>query len=194
MKKRTGFVSNSSSSSFVIKKGEVFNDTREIAKYMLPSIDWMDEHERNRFIKILDSVKENDNITFQTTNYDTYIQYLMGHYFVETANNHSWGMKLTNSHVSKLPAEFNDIIDTEYLYCGEHEFTDVNKYEAKFYSLPLRLHIDRVHYDSKPAWDDRYCKNDNHYVEKVCIDGIWYCPSCEGDLSRKLKIKKLIDK
>lgn len=193
MKIRKGFVSNSSSSSFILRKGDAFNDTREIAKYMLNEIDWMSDYERGKYNKLLESIKEDDNITFQTTNYDTYIQYLMGYYFIDTANNHDWGSELTNS-VDDLPPEFDDIIDKEYLYCGEQEFKDVKLYEANFYSLPHKVHITRIHWESDIPYKDTICKRNGHYTEKLYIDGKFYCPSCIGDVSRVLKLKKLLDK
>lgn len=101
MKIRNGFVSNSSSSSFIVGA----NSTMEVFKMMLPVIkeDYMgysdgiagwEKFHAKRITKFLESQPDDFNggimIPF-TCNYETYIFPAMsGRCYVETCNNHDW--------------------------------------------------------------------------------------------------------
>jgi len=92
MKTRNGFVSNSSSSSFILK-----GKTRDIARHMLTVLmeDWKDWGYLNTHI---DSMLNNLNqlstdipIMMPSCNYDTYIRDIGdGKVYVSTCHNHQW--------------------------------------------------------------------------------------------------------
>lgn len=72
MKIRCGFVSNSSSSSFVISKGKASIDS--IAKFMIGTMDSWNKRKRDKWIRNLEKRPDKTlGITFPSCNYDTYI-------------------------------------------------------------------------------------------------------------------------
>ena len=96
MKIRSGFVSNSSSSSFIIPISE-FKNIFDLAKHMIPKRCWEDKD--NKLIKSIiryeeNGVDPNTFMCFMSCNYDTYILKENDNYLVATCNNHYWGKKL----------------------------------------------------------------------------------------------------
>jgi uncharacterized Zn-finger protein len=92
MKKRFGFVSNSSSSSFIATKND-FQSSFDIAIEMIPIRDYEDDYELVEKVKELgDLLPQDTNITFSSTNYETYIYSynFKGEdiYVIDTCNNH----------------------------------------------------------------------------------------------------------
>lgn len=76
MKIRRGFVSNSSSSSFVILNKIPFSCPIEIAYHMIMERDWPNDGEllqKLTEMTRLRKVVEETNLSFHSTNYDTYI-------------------------------------------------------------------------------------------------------------------------
>jgi hypothetical protein len=76
MKLRTGFVSNSSSSSFVLKRGVPFNTPLEVAYHMIMERNWPSD--QDLLDKLMEMARDkeidkNTNLCFSSTNYDTYI-------------------------------------------------------------------------------------------------------------------------
>lgn len=105
MKKRNGFVSNSSSQSFILKGKLISN----VARSMLNTVieDWLDwdaidkDIRSQKFYKkwkknLEDGLKNSKvkngkiGITFPSTNYETYIFKKGKDIYVSTANNHQW--------------------------------------------------------------------------------------------------------
>ena len=91
MKIRNGFVSNSSSSSFIINDNEEFSSVFDIAEYMIPCRDMYENTD-----ELLKRLKESDKhpdtpINFGSCNYDTFIYKHKDIYLVRTCNNHEWG-------------------------------------------------------------------------------------------------------
>jgi len=122
MKIRSGFVSNSSSSSFIVSS-EHFPTVRDLAIYMLRGqvrekryyeedekyaeglVDDEDcleikieEIEDTLFIKRLKNLDENQSISFPSINEDTYIRKVGDQYFVSTCNNTDWELWEYNSY------------------------------------------------------------------------------------------------
>lgn len=87
MKIRNGFVSNSSSSSFVVIGEDTVVST---AINMIPAREWGPRD--TKLINILRSYKGSPNtpIAFSSCNYNTFIKKVKGTIFVETCNNHEW--------------------------------------------------------------------------------------------------------
>ncbi len=90
MKVRSGFVSNSSSSSFVISRNE-YPTVFELAFDMIGARDWpTDDELREKCTDLATFITEDVGVFFKTCNYDTYIFKHNDEYFVTTCNNHDW--------------------------------------------------------------------------------------------------------
>lgn len=96
MKIRSDFVTNSSSSSFVVEQTVSQSTVVGIALAMAQIVhdDWADEQDRFKkiFKRISDHLDSNIGLKLPSCNYDTYIwKGKDGRIYIETANNHSWG-------------------------------------------------------------------------------------------------------
>ncbi len=89
MKFRAGFISNSSSTSFIIKKNKFLPTIWHIAMLMVPCRGWDEDTDLMRLIahKIKNQEKK-DKIAFKSCNFDTFIRDTGEYYFVSTCNNH----------------------------------------------------------------------------------------------------------
>ena len=174
MKIRTGFVSNSSSSSFLIDKGD-YNDTLELALHVALIIS---EHETNanpdsqemeeRYQAVLNNlinVKEVDldpNIPIHIPSfiYDTYIGKKKENYYVDSDRKY-----LLNELENWQKKETKRI----RLYLKEHEkYFYLSQYDV-FGTIPLgKIEI---------------CSNESHdEIEKIKLkNGDFVCPICESD-------------
>jgi len=100
MKIRNGFVSNSSSSSFIISDKK-FPTVRSLATYMIKqkikesrSNRYEDEYIQydKEYIAHLQNIEENHPVSFPSCNYDTYIRKVGDCYLVSTCNNTDWNL------------------------------------------------------------------------------------------------------
>ena len=105
MKTREGFVSNSSSTSFIVRAG-AYPNLFSLAQDMILCrfrTDYSEDgkHEKKIFWKdngeLIDKIEKaktkmnpDMGISFPTSNYDTYIMKVGGYYAVQTCNNHQW--------------------------------------------------------------------------------------------------------
>ena len=110
MKTRHGFVSNSSSSSFYFTKGTAFNNTIEVAYHMLMERGWpMDSKDIGKLVNGIrnNSVNETSNLSFNSTNYATYI-YNTGENVIAicTCNNIVWNFP---PEVKYLADDYNNL-------------------------------------------------------------------------------------
>ena len=105
MKIRNGFVSNSSSSSFIISDKK-FPTVRSLATYMIKQK--IKESRFNReedeyinydkeYMNNLQNVDENYPVSFPSCNYDTYIRKIGDCYLVATCNNTDWNLYSYNT-------------------------------------------------------------------------------------------------
>lgn len=102
MRIRNGFVSNSSSSSFIVSNKN-FASVRELAKYMLnrqiKDHDFDGEYAAEyieydrQYIERLEKIDENQSVSFPSCNYDTYIRRVGDCYLVNTCNNTDWKLE-----------------------------------------------------------------------------------------------------
>ena len=109
MKIRNGFVSNSSSSSFIVSTKEI--SMVELANQMLKIVkaDWC-EYSKNKkrdiffigcFKQLFAMSNRISGIILPSTNYETWIYKIGSGLYVQTANNHDWGqLDLPFSYVS----------------------------------------------------------------------------------------------
>ena len=139
MKVRAGFVSNSSSSSFVIAK-EDFKDMKELAKHMLKAVDSKDVR-----IKKLDKLVLSEDhwqpkgLSFQSCNYDTYILPVQDFYLITTCNNEDWNLDSRDQTLfEELLSE--DLSQLKYLDHVEYTRleTGIKGYHAQYSELDSR--------------------------------------------------------
>ena len=143
MKIRSGFVSNSSSSSFIIKY-DCYSSTFELAKAMVLDRGWDEDAELVEKIEYGQAkwgdCKDHPTqmpIAFHTCNYDTYINYKDGKYLVNTCNNHVFTcIDKYNNDVEWLGDYDNDMTGVVF-YFPEYDLlakkSDVYKYCDKHY-------------------------------------------------------------
>jgi hypothetical protein len=166
MKTRNGFVSNSSSSSFILKVGEPFQTALDVAEYMVPKREWDADAELLKKVKSLKANgKELFSVCFKSCNYDTFIAKMNGVFLIETCHNHDWDFSDAGS-LSQCPPEFEE-------YFGGDSF----------YELPRSIDFYHLDYDfsgHRPEWREirssfcSKCYNDYWVVGEKII-----CPKCK---------------
>ena len=111
MKVRQGFVSNSSSSSFIIRQ-ESYDSVFDLAKTMIPAREW-EESDPDLIKKIeeaeIKGMDPNTSLSFGSCNYETYIVKHKDYYLVSTCNNHRW-----EDHIDSLghfPDDLKDLVN-----------------------------------------------------------------------------------
>jgi len=193
MKIRTGFVSNSSSSNFVINNS--YKTVFDLAKAMLnirsaDSETWIDTETSEINKAITEGKDPNSSIYFSTCNYDTFIKKVLGYYIVTTCNNHLFKNELNgiiippesikewlteNNYISDYdgPLPFTEFIDSWKFQCGE-----------VFWSPRDNLEISRFDYMEAQRKGNKnakaYCSDKDHFQDMVILasTGKVICPIC----------------
>lgn len=203
MKIRSGFVSNSSSSSFIISD-KYFSSVRSLATYMLNKKIY--EYENNygdyeedlydkKLLDRLTDVDENTPISFSSCNYDTYIKKVADCYLVSTCNNTSWDLyeyttKLSDEAKEELKeiqkqCKDNEDIDTiSYIIDGDNDFSC---FDNDFYNLDNQI-VGVETYDYCPNAKKEIHNKD--YAPHMWNTRRWgiICLKCSPYVKRKEKI------
>lgn len=175
MKIRTGFVSNSSSSSFIVMREAPFNSPAEVAYHMLVERKWLND---SQMLEKLTARLRNGNITrlnnvcFRSINYDTYIYHYINltepEIRIYTCNNTDWNFP---------PGVCPDSEDNGYTTSQDKEYVMV---DTRVVGIPLDDDVcDSIRKDlGNPC--DFWCKS--------CGMNLWYrrsvgrrevvCPCC----------------
>jgi len=202
VKVRTGFVSNSSSSSFVLETKNDHRTTWDVAKVMLQqrtadAIEWWGEE--NEFSKLVveQRIREIDNLnlpidtpfTMHSTNYETYIFKYDGKILIDTCNNEHWNYSDFGEHV-----EYNSVEQRKY-----HDGDSLTiKYDDVFF-----FHMDYLIVARNANWskEEEYKKSHsncvNHYAHLQLPDGTVICPDCNPPIPItpfKIEVKSVVNR
>lgn len=112
MKTRHGFVSNSSSSSFILSK-DSYESVFDLAKKMIPARDWDTDQELINKIEEAEikGMDPNTSVSFASCNYETYIVKYKDYYLISTCNNHGWNI---NNDFNRFPKELRSIVEVDW--------------------------------------------------------------------------------
>jgi hypothetical protein len=172
MKIRSGFVSNSSSSSFLVPLDK-FKNVFDLARKMiaLRNKDWNEDGFETgpELFEVIDDLEQsgmdpNTSVSFPTTNYNTWIIQTPDGYLVDTCNNHDWifeGVRAEHIWDFNIPG---------YTEKDGHRLQDNRVY---FLHLGLFGKLVKGH-----RWYDT-CKNCSGYLLKLDDDSV-ICPVCKG--------------
>lgn len=182
MKNRQGFVSNSSSSSFILDTSE-YEDTFDIARQMIEMREWDQDGATLRKLKELAKGLPFDTpLSFYTCNYDTFITRIGPYYFVSTCNNHPFHELFVGSlyaeelMVDDLPEEIQESVKQaeKESGCLIQSGYDFERY-LKFFTPRIF-----VEWGVKATLaQEDYCKT--HHISRLKLeDGRVICPPCES--------------
>lgn len=165
MKTRTGFVSNSSSSSFIIPVGGRFPSVADLAIYMIRHRGWdNDQADIDRIRRHLALGMSADHpIAFQSCNFDTFIVREQNMFFVATCHNHDFEFEEGGM------AQDDDM---------EHHILYEMPYDTKYYNATWNLTGWKYGQQDRDGW---HCKE----WCKECVVDLWvteagfpFCPKC----------------
>lgn len=176
MKIRSGFVSNSSSSSFVLQVGQKFSTVKEVASYILNACisDWGTENFEKLLIE-LNKVSSDTPVFFNTGGDYTYIR-KVDDKIVLTTSDH---VNVPDIYNSKLEDE--DLSDDFF-----HQFDYIDKYMDTEEEITINC-IEELH---------NLCKFHDFYSLQYAIEGRHTyldiknkCDGCGSSFSRAFKLK-----
>lgn len=176
MKQRLGFISNSSSSSFVLRVGAPFDNALDVAEYMIPKREW-EEHDIELLEKIKNirddrSIKQPNAVCFPSCNYDTFIAKMGEYFLIETCHNHDW--KLGDIYVQR-PQEFSE-------YFGDDSFYEL-PHKIDFYNLEYGIVGRELDWNLSSKYESSWCPS--CYRNLWIVDGNVMCPKCKKQPTKK---------
>lgn len=200
MKTRTGFISNSSSSSFVIRGSEVYPSIAEVAKAMIhirdEDWDWKSNAIKvlHKYVKLIPL--KDVGLYFKSTNYDTFIYEIDGYYFIKTCNNNNFIRIFTGADFvaidynnEQLWEKLNElgIEDIQYIEYVTPKMNFINL-DSNF----IGREICHEYFCEEHKWVETWLK-------KIKDEYILWCPSCNkkmtlSDDEKKSKIINNISK
>ncbi|MEK6832529.1 MAG: hypothetical protein AABY32_00650 [Nanoarchaeota archaeon] len=194
MKMRTGFVSNSSSSSFIVSTKD-YGSVFDLAKSMIDdrNISWnTDYDDKGKEIVNLDAIDhslvekinkskldKNTPIAFTTTNYDSFIVKRGDYYLVSTCHNYEFSCEKKCKSLFTIPKEAEDI---------EAVFKEIH---GPYYRFPcpvdefMDFMKNYLQYASEFYWPE-YCS----FVKQFYRGRFYKDDMCNEHFRRKSEIKK----
>jgi hypothetical protein len=174
MKIRNGFVSNSSSASFVIDKDH-YGGIKDLAQKMI----WIRDFGNNEeLVKKLDSkeLPAGTGISFDTCEYRTYISETKNFFIVQTSRNHGFEHELDGI-MNSIPEEVSEDVSEHGYLSRDHKDKEsmlegIEKHYAYWFA----------EYDLVGrGTDDDACCCDKHDEDKIKLqDGTAVCPLCHA--------------
>ncbi len=170
MKIRQGFVSNSSSSSFILSTDD-YKSVFDVAKKMIPCREWEDS-DKKLILKIEEAeirgVDPNTSICFNSCNYETYIVKYKDFFLVSTCNNHNWDV--SDKSYSFFPEELKELVSSdEEGYALFEELEGIVQNLSSFWYVEYDVGGKPLGYEN-PEREKFKCKK--HYCDIIKINGI----------------------
>ena len=212
MKIRDGFVSNSSSSSFVIncvgKTKTVYDVVKLMINLQIQRIkeekwgDWQKNvRVKKQWLKKLKNVGVNHSVEFPSCNYDTWIKKIGNQILISTCNNEDWDIP-NQAYLSEETIEELKTLIKEQKVDDIVEYYDfyIQNYFDDFYSLNFDIIGTEVDFDyNGGGWDSYACQNERD--GRKCNIHLWKtkigvkCPICDKKsfevFKRKEKLEQL---
>ena len=199
MKTRQGFVSNSSSSSFILSK-DSYDSVFDLAKEMIPARDWESDNDLIKKIEEAEirGMDPNTSISFNSCNYETYIVKYKDYYLISTCNNHCWQDHI-NDGLNHFPKELRSLVDwgedPQYGSSDGSAFEQLEDVVTKlssFWYAEYDVGGKPLSYEN-PERAKHSCSD--HYVDIIKINGVAkpICVACyaeKRDAQKKNKAKK----
>jgi len=195
MKIRSGFVANSSSSSFVFPVGDKFHNITELAveviksRHYYPGSSYFEGYEKDEDVALIQKLAESKydpdmNIAFDYPGYTAYIA-KVGNYFVVRASRHMSGEDISefscmvpDELLKELKIDKNKPEDVEYF---GHATSQKYWFWFPDYDILGREYSDE---------NDDYVLCAKHTTEMIeLISGKIVCPICYSEKKRKRSLK-----
>jgi hypothetical protein len=173
MKIHSGFISNSSSSSFIIKVGEPFDTVLEVAKYMIPKRGWKTDAELVNKVYVLEqNGPKSDAVSFRSCNYDTYIAKVDDYFLIQTCHNHDWDL---GKFYCQCPPSYAETFGDDTFYRLPHLM--------EFYNLEYGVTGRKLDWSCKSQYSDSWCRK--CYSDYWLVNGIYKCLKCNTEADKK---------
>jgi hypothetical protein len=189
MKTRNGFISNSSTSSFIIKTSD-YESVFDIAIKMVP-VRGFDVDDKNLIKKIYEyeakGFSKNHPIAFTTVNYDTFIIRGDKYYFVSTCNNHCFYGLSGFTGVDDYMSDYDTIKileEAKKIGIAAKDKDDLYEFEIKHNSFYLWPEYDKIG-SSVYLYTKKEFKCRWHNVIKTTEDDFW-CLDCNEKIDNSV--------